>query len=70
MHAGVVRSVAIFADELDQFCVGENALIQLYGPRLRICPGIVNSDFDFQIAEVWPSETLDESFAKFDAYPC
>src|SRR4030095_269267 len=56
--ANVVDRISFLTDELNQFSIGIDALIQLDGPWLRVRLGIVDSDLDFQVAVVRPSKPL------------
>src|SRR5881397_2696092 len=53
-----MHSVFVNADELDEFIIKQDALLHGNSPRLGVSFGIVNGDFDLQIPEIWPMESL------------
>src|SRR5262245_55023687 len=55
----VVSGVAILADELDQFRVEHNTLVDSDGKRLGVGLGIVDGHIDFEVSEIGPSKTFD-----------
>src|SRR5205814_598386 len=59
-RANIVRSVSIFADELDQLGIEHDSLIDLHRKRLRIRLWIINGNFDFESSIVRPPEFLDD----------
>src|SRR5690242_5329539 len=50
----------LLANELDQFRVEHDPLVNRDGPRLGVGLGIVDGDLDFQMSEIRTPETLDD----------
>ncbi len=54
----LVVAFVLLADELDQFGIRQNALINRDGPRLGVRLWIVDGDFDFQMPVIRGGETF------------
>ncbi len=52
LGAYIVRGISVLTDELDQFRIGVDALIQFDGPGLGVRLRIVDGNFDLQVAVV------------------
>jgi len=56
-----VSGITIFADELDQFGIEHNSLIDADGPGFRVGFRIVDGDVDFQCSIAWAAEAFNGS---------